>query len=47
MRVRVGKKIWLVALMVFVAVFLFTFLTAKFKNNIDVEAATILGIDIG
>ena len=47
MRVRGGKKIWLVALMVFVAVFLFTFLTAKFKNNIDVEAANLANFDPG
>lgn len=47
MSVRGGKKIWLVALMVFVAVFLFTFLTAKFKNNIDVEAANLANFDPG
>ena len=47
MRVRSGRKIWLVALMVFVAVFLFTFLTAKFKDNIDVEAANLANFDPG
>ena len=33
--------------MVFVAVFLFTFLTAKFKDNIDVEAANLANFDPG
>lgn len=47
MRVRSGRKIWLVALMVFVAVFLFTFLTAKFKDNTDVEAANLANFDPG
>ena len=47
MRVRGGRRKWLVALTVFMAVFLFTFLTAKFKNNIDVEAANLANFDPG
>ena len=47
MRVRKGKKIWLAALMVFVAVFLFTFLTAKFKGGEDVDAANLANFDPG
>ena len=47
MRVRSGRKIWLVALMVFVAVFLFTFLTAKFKGGEDVDAANLANFDPG
>ena len=47
MRVMGGRRKWLVALTVFMAVFLFTFLTAKFKNNIDVEAANLANFDPG
>ena len=47
MRVRRSKKIWLAALGVFVAVFLFTFLTAKFKGGEDVDAANLANFDPG
>lgn len=47
MRVRRSKKIWLAALVVFVAVFLFTFLTAKFKGSEDVDAANLANFDPG
>lgn len=44
---RRNKKVWLVALGVFVAVFLFTFLTAKFKGDEDVDAVNLANFDAG
>ena len=44
---RRNKKVWLTALGVFVAVFLFTFLTAKFKGDEDVGAANLANFDAG
>ena len=47
MRIRQNKNTWLIALGVFVAVFLFAFLTAKFKGGEDVEAADLGKFDPG
>ena len=47
MRIRRSKRIWAVALGVFVAVFLFTFLTAKFKDNEEADAANLGAFDAG
>ena len=48
MRVRRrNKRIWFVMLGVFVAVFLFTFLTQKFKDNKDADAASLANFDPG
>ena len=47
MRVRRSKRIWFVALGVFMMVFLFTFLVQKYKNNIGVDAASLAGFDPG
>ena len=47
---RVGrrdKRIWFVVIGVFVAVFLFTFLTQKFKGGNEAEALTTAGFDPG
>ncbi len=44
---RRDKRIWLVALGVFVAVFLFTFLSQKFKDNEDADAASLANFDPG
>lgn len=44
---RRNKRVWLAALGVFVAVFLFTFLTAKFKGDEDVDAANLANFDAG
>ena len=47
MKIGQTRRVWLVALGVFVAVFLFTFLVAKFKNNEEVEAANLGAFDAG
>ena len=47
MRVRHSKQIWFVALGVFVAVFLFTFLAQRFSNKTEVEAASLANFDPG
>ena len=47
MRKRQTRKVWLVAVGVFVAVFLFTFLTAKFKKNDEANAANLGNFDPG
>lgn len=47
MRVRHSKRIWFVALGVFVAVFLFTFLAQRFSNKTEVEAASLANFDPG
>jgi uncharacterized protein YjdB len=47
MRIRKSKQIWFVMLGVFVAVFLFTFLTQKFGNKNDVDAASLANFDAG
>ena len=47
MRVRKNNRVWVLALGVFVAVFLFTFLTEKYKNNEIVEAANLGAFDPG
>ncbi len=46
-RRRRSKRIWYMVLGVFVAVFLFSFLTQRFKNNSEVDAASIAGFDPG
>ena len=46
-RIRRDKRIYFVLLSVFVAVFLFTFLTQKFKNNDGAEAANLANFDPG
>ncbi len=47
MRVRHSKRIWFVALGVFVAVFLFTFLAQRFNEKTEVEAASLANFDAG
>ncbi len=47
MRVRHSKRIWFVALGVFVAVFLFTFLAQRFGEKTEVEAASLANFDPG
>ena len=47
MRVRHSKRIWFVALGVFVAVFLFTFLAQRFGKKTEVEAASLANFDPG
>ena len=44
---RRSKRIWLVMLGVFVAVFLFSFLIQKYKSNDKVRAASLAGFDPG
>lgn len=44
---RRDKRIWYVVLGVFVAVFLFSFLAQRFRNNDDVDAASLAGFDPG
>lgn len=46
-RRRRDKRVWFVVLGAFVAVFLFTFLTQKFKGSEDTEAASLAGFDPG
>ena len=47
MRIRRSKQIWFVALGVFVAVFLFTFLAQRFGEKTEVEAASLANFDPG
>ena len=48
MRVRRrDKRVWFVLLGIFVAVFLFSFMTQRFKDNEEVEAASLAGFDPG
>jgi len=47
MRGRKSKRIWFVALGVFVAVFLFSFLIQKYKNNNSVDAASLAKFNPG
>ena len=46
-RVRRDRRIYFIALGVFVAVFLFTFLAKSFKNDGDTEAANLANFDPG
>ena len=47
MQRRRSKQIWYVALGVFVAVFLFSFLAQKYSSNRNVDAASLAGFDPG
>lgn len=47
MRIRKSKRIWFIALGVFVAMFLFTFLVQKSRTNEEVNAASLAGFDPG
>ena len=46
-RRRRSKRIWYVILGVFIAVFLFSFLAQRFKNDSEVDAASTAGFDPG
>ena len=45
--IKYSKKTWMILLMMFVAVFSFTFLTQKFKGDEDVQAANAWAFDPG
>ena len=47
MQRRRGKRNWFILLGVFIAVFLFTFLSQRFKDNKPVDAASLVGFDPG